>query len=80
MSSTAKAWSAYPYLIPTSISELIITFFVILSTYGLYKLFSLILAEINSPLRDLPDPPSKSFLYGNFKEVWEEVSLANSVY
>lgn len=39
--------------------------------YGLYRLLRVIFYEVTSPLRDLPGPPSPSFLYGNFKEIWE---------
>ena len=42
--------------------------------YGLYKLVTIVYDEVTSPLRDLPGPPCTSFIFGNFKEVWESVS------
>jgi len=42
-----------------------------LGLYGLYKLFTFVYHEVTSPLRDLPGPPSKSWIYGNFKEIWD---------
>lgn len=42
--------------------------------YYLYKVVVLIYDELTSPLCDLPGPPSKSFIYGNSKEVWLTVS------
>ncbi|KAG6854181.1 hypothetical protein C0991_009833 [Blastosporella zonata] len=43
---------------------------------GLYKGLQLIYSELTSPLRDLPGPENPSWIYGNFKEIWNE---ANSV-
>jgi len=43
--------------------------------YGLYRLSNLIYEEINSPLRDLPGPKSESLFYGNFKQIWDAVSV-----
>lgn len=45
-----------------------------LLAYGLYKVIRLIYGELTSPLRDLPGPKSSSWIYGNFKEIWEAVS------
>lgn len=42
-----------------------------LVVYGLYRGLKVIYGEITSPLRDLPGPKSKSWIYGNFKEIWE---------
>jgi len=42
-----------------------------LLAYGLYKVIKLIYGEVTSPLRDLPGPKSSSWIYGNFKEIWE---------
>ncbi|CAA7260921.1 unnamed protein product [Cyclocybe aegerita] len=46
-------------------------FLKIFATYGAFKLLNFVYDELTSPLRDLPGPPSKSFLYGNFKEIRE---------
>ena len=45
-----------------------------LLAYGLYKVVKLIYDEVTSPLRDLSGPKSSSWIYGNFKEIWEAVS------
>ncbi|KAJ8463981.1 hypothetical protein ONZ45_g17392 [Pleurotus djamor] len=42
-----------------------------LSAYGSYKLFQLVYSELTSPLRHLPGPKSSSWLYGNFKEIFD---------
>ncbi|RDB19459.1 hypothetical protein Hypma_013686 [Hypsizygus marmoreus] len=42
-----------------------------LAAYGLFKAIKLIYGEFTSPLRDLPGPKSTSWIYGNFKEIWE---------
>ena len=47
--------------------------------YGLYKVIKLIYGEVTSPLRDLPGPKSTSWIYGNFKEIWEAVSTKNPI-
>ncbi|KAF4615471.1 hypothetical protein D9613_003375 [Agrocybe pediades] len=57
------------YLMPASVSQLILSIFVLFAAYGLFKLFQLIALDINSPIRDLPGPPSKSFLFGNMIEM-----------
>ncbi|KAJ3491216.1 hypothetical protein NLJ89_g11361 [Agrocybe chaxingu] len=44
------------------------------AAYGAFKLLKSAYDELTSPLRDLPGPPSKSFLYGNFKEIREGAS------
>ncbi|KAF8162780.1 cytochrome P450 [Crassisporium funariophilum] len=44
--------------------------------YGIYKVFGFIYKEVNSSLRDLPGPTSKSFLYGHFKELWDSENAA----
>ncbi|KAG6856730.1 hypothetical protein H0H87_001330 [Tephrocybe sp. NHM501043] len=43
---------------------------------ALYKLLQLIYGELTSPLRDLPGPESSSWIYGNFKEIWNEENAA----
>ncbi|KAK2460650.1 hypothetical protein APHAL10511_007120 [Amanita phalloides] len=45
--------------------------FVSLAAYPLFKLAEYIYREYNSPLRRLPGPDSPSWIYGNFKEIWE---------
>jgi hypothetical protein len=45
--------------------------------YGLYRLSNLIYEEINSSLRDLPGPKSESLFYGNFKQIWDVVSVGS---
>ncbi|GLB35548.1 putative cytochrome p450 [Lyophyllum shimeji] len=42
-----------------------------LTAYGLYRGLKVIYEQITSPLRHLPGPKSKSWIYGNFKEIWE---------
>ncbi|KAF9009541.1 cytochrome P450 [Cyathus striatus] len=43
-----------------------------LASYGLFKLLRMLYNEtFASPIRDLPGPPSKSFIYGNLKEIWD---------
>lgn len=46
-----------------------------LGFYCLYKVASIIHTELTSPLCDLPGPPSKSLVYGNFKELFGGVRL-----
>ena len=43
--------------------------------YGIYKIYTFILDEVTSPMRDVPGPPNPSFLYGNYKEFSVSVSL-----
>ena len=42
--------------------------------YGIYKIFSFIYNDLTSPLRQIPGPPSPSFIYGSFKQLSESVS------
>ena len=44
-----------------------------LVAYGVYKLSSVIFAELTSPTRDLPGPKNTSLVYGNVKEALEDV-------
>ncbi|PPQ82386.1 hypothetical protein CVT25_008347 [Psilocybe cyanescens] len=37
--------------------------------FAVYKLAVLVYDELSSPLRDLPGPPSRSFIFGNMKEL-----------
>jgi hypothetical protein len=37
------------------------------------KIISFFYARLKSPLRDIPGPPSKSFVFGSFKELWDPV-------
>lgn len=41
--------------------------------YPLLKLAELIYGEYTSPLKRLPGPRSVSWIYGNLKEIWENV-------
>ncbi|KAF8352245.1 cytochrome P450 [Amanita rubescens] len=45
--------------------------FLALAVYPLYKLTKYLYQEYNSPLKHLPGPKSTSWIYGNFKEIWE---------
>ncbi|KAI5115453.1 hypothetical protein M0805_003830 [Coniferiporia weirii] len=42
-----------------------------LVAYGAWKAFLYIIGPLFSSLRYLPGPMSKSFVFGNFDEVWE---------
>ena len=42
--------------------------------YGIHKIWTFIHNEMTSPVRDVPGPPSPSFIYGNFKQLSESVS------
>ncbi|KAF8177631.1 cytochrome P450 [Pholiota molesta] len=44
--------------------------------YCVYKVVSLVYGELTSPLRDLPGPPNKSIIFGNFKELFSGESSA----
>ena len=44
-----------------------------LGVYGLYKIAGIVYREWASPLRVLPGTKSPSFIYGDLKELWEEV-------
>lgn len=46
----------------------------ILLVFGVYKISTFIYDEVTSPVREVPGPPSPSFLYGNLKELPESVS------
>lgn len=41
--------------------------------YPLFKLTEFIYEEYTSPLKRLPGPKSTSWIYGNFREIWENV-------
>ena len=45
----------------------------ILLVYGICKISTFIYHEMTSPVRDVPGPPSSSFIYGNFKQISESV-------
>ncbi|SRR6266576_914649 len=47
--------------------------FLALAVYPLYKLTKYLYQEYTSPLKHLPGPKSTSWIYGNFKEIWESV-------
>ena len=37
----------------------------------MYKLLEVFIKPLFSPLRDLPGPPSPSFVFGNLKEIFD---------
>lgn len=41
--------------------------------YGMYRLFKLVYEELTSPIRDLPGPKNPSLIYGNMKEIENDV-------
>ena len=41
--------------------------------YPLFKLAKFIYEGYTSPLKRLPGPKSTSWIYGNFREIWENV-------
>jgi hypothetical protein len=47
--------------------------------YCVYKVVSLVYGELTSPLRDLPGPPNKSIIFGNFKELFSGVSCQYNI-
>ena len=47
-----------------------------LLAYGVYRLLCVLYAQYTSPLRDIPGPESPSFLYGNFRQIWNVVQLS----
>ncbi|KAJ3001534.1 hypothetical protein NUW54_g6359 [Trametes sanguinea] len=49
----------------------ILAVFLAASAYGLWKVHQWWRYAFRSPLRNLPGPPSASFIYGNMKEVFE---------
>ncbi len=44
-----------------------------LGAYGVYKLFKFVYGEFTSSLRYLPGPKSSSWIYGNFREIFDAV-------
>ncbi|KAL4261304.1 Cytochrome P450 superfamily protein [Pleurotus pulmonarius] len=42
-----------------------------LGAYGVYKLFKFVYGEFTSSLRYLPGPKSSSWIYGNFREIFD---------
>ena len=63
---------AAPYVTTT---QLPLSLASILLIYGIYKISAFVYDELTSPLRHVPGPPNPSFLYGNFKQLSELVSL-----
>jgi hypothetical protein len=53
--------------------KLLVALTATLIVYGIYQLAKVIYKELTSPIRDLPGPQSHSLLYGNLKEVQEDV-------
>ena len=47
--------------------------------YPLFKLAEFFYEEYTSPLNRLPGPKSTSWLYGNFKEIWENVRIFTTI-
>jgi len=56
-------------VIGTLAKSLILT----LGTYVLYQLSKMVYGELMSPWRDLPGPKSSSLLFGNFKDILNDV-------
>ncbi|KDR81977.1 hypothetical protein GALMADRAFT_240373 [Galerina marginata CBS 339.88] len=52
-----------------SVGQLAFSLVATLPAYLVYKLCLFIYGELTSPLLDLPGPPSKSLIFGNFKDV-----------
>lgn len=44
-----------------------------LGFYCVYKVATMIYDELTSPLHNLPGPPSKSWLFGHFKDLFSGV-------
>ena len=63
---------AAPYVTTT---QLPLSLASILLVYGIYKISAFVYDELTSPLRHVPGPPNPSFLYGNFKQLSELVTL-----
>ena len=55
-------------------AQLVVSLAGIFFVYGLYKIIAFIHDEVTSPIRDVPGPPNRSILYGNFKELTVTVS------
>ena len=60
-----------------SLWDLGLAFSSVSGIYCLYKVVPIIYGELTSPLRNLRGPPSKSLIYGNFKELLGGVGLHN---
>ena len=52
-----------------SVYNFVLTSGVTLTVYGLWKFLSVLLRIYTSPLRDLPGPKNKSWIYGNLEEI-----------
>jgi hypothetical protein len=55
--------------------QLIASLAAALGAYGLYKALRFIYVNRTSPLRHLPGPPKKGFIWGNLKEIMDSVRL-----
>jgi hypothetical protein len=53
--------------------KLLVTLAATLIAYGVYKLSRAIYEELTSPTRDLPGPKSSSLLFGNSKDIQQDV-------
>lgn len=54
----------------STILQLLASLSATLGAYGVYKLVAFYYDQWTSPLQLLPGPPSRSFIYGNMKEIW----------
>ena len=55
--------------------QLIASLAATLGAYGVYKALKFVYGNVTSPLRHLPGPPSKGFIWGNLKEIVDAVRL-----
>lgn len=60
-------------LVSTSIDTVMYALISLVLAYPLFKLAELIYDEHTSPLKRLRGPGSASWIYGNLKEIWENV-------
>ncbi|KAG5642330.1 hypothetical protein DXG03_003005 [Asterophora parasitica] len=50
-----------------------------LAAYGVYRLLKLVFMELTSPLRNLPGPKNPSIIWGNLKEMREEMTIEDAL-
>jgi hypothetical protein len=55
-------------------TQLVLSLAGIILVYGIYRIFIFIHDEVTSPIRQVPGPPSPSFIYGNSNQLSESVS------
>ncbi|KZT65827.1 cytochrome P450 [Daedalea quercina L-15889] len=58
-------------MVVITVGSLLLSLGVAVLGYGLYRLASLLVEPFFSPLRDLPGPPSPSFIFGNLKQIFD---------